>query len=213
MLLHGFIHTRTYWNAQDSCNIHYIKIPRNKVYFHLKQLCFLYFVLVLIPHTTIILLNYTSHKFSTSPYATQKMSNFLKKSLKLLILLFCISIFLFFLHILLHKSHLKNPLSPEIHTLNFRFESGRITRAAKLVISSFSSYKRLIHYYHNNNNVDNNNNNDNYESLRRCRKLLENTQLYDFTPFKRHHRKQPEVDPVYGDEKRIVPTGPNPLHH
>ncbi|KAL7001257.1 hypothetical protein U1Q18_002409 [Sarracenia purpurea var. burkii] len=51
---------------------------------------------------------------------------------------------------------------------------------------------------------------------------------FDFTPFLRHrHRnrehspdvhKQPEqagtdVDPRYGVEKRLVPTGPNPLHH
>ncbi|OMO83079.1 hypothetical protein COLO4_22708 [Corchorus olitorius] len=54
---------------------------------------------------------------------------------------------------------------------------------------------------------------------------------FDFTPFlghhHRHHRRhrprhvpdvQPEpsgneIDPRYGVEKRLVPTGPNPLHH
>ncbi|KAL8531615.1 hypothetical protein ACS0TY_008275 [Phlomoides rotata] len=42
---------------------------------------------------------------------------------------------------------------------------------------------------------------------------------FDFTPFL-HHRKIPpeppggrEIDPLYGVEKRLVPTGPNPLHH
>lgn len=53
---------------------------------------------------------------------------------------------------------------------------------------------------------------------------------FDFTPFVKnrhhHHRKHSpvdvherpepagsEIDPRYGVEKRLVPTGPNPLHH
>ncbi|XP_052179868.1 CLAVATA3/ESR (CLE)-related protein 13 [Diospyros lotus] len=45
---------------------------------------------------------------------------------------------------------------------------------------------------------------------------------FDFKPFmrwRRHRRQDPapaagsEFDPRYGDEKRLVPTGPNPLHH
>lgn len=51
---------------------------------------------------------------------------------------------------------------------------------------------------------------------------------FDFTPFhknQKHHRKnspgrmhtepaaENEIDPRYGVEKRLVPTGPNPLHH
>ncbi|KAK7292112.1 hypothetical protein RIF29_07818 [Crotalaria pallida] len=59
---------------------------------------------------------------------------------------------------------------------------------------------------------------------------------FDFTPFlhhRHHHRHhhhsnnhhhqshvaahpepaENEVDPLYGAEKRLVPTGPNPLHH
>ncbi|KAL5818028.1 hypothetical protein ACOSQ3_026406 [Xanthoceras sorbifolium] len=59
------------------------------------------------------------------------------------------------------------------------------------------------------------------------RKLLAGK--FDFTPFlpHRHHRhhhrthvpQRPEpttgkeIDPRYGVEKRLVPTGPNPLHH
>ncbi|XP_031401964.1 CLAVATA3/ESR (CLE)-related protein 12 [Punica granatum] len=57
------------------------------------------------------------------------------------------------------------------------------------------------------------------------RKVL--TSKFDFAPFqKRHHRHQKnhmggssderaksEIDPRYGVEKRLVPTGPNPLHH
>ncbi|KAG4136984.1 hypothetical protein ERO13_D07G042900v2 [Gossypium hirsutum] len=47
---------------------------------------------------------------------------------------------------------------------------------------------------------------------------------FDFTPFL-HHKHQSQVpvahpqpsgndiDPRYGVEKRLVPTGPNPLHH
>ncbi|KAL9661130.1 hypothetical protein QQ045_025951 [Rhodiola kirilowii] len=44
--------------------------------------------------------------------------------------------------------------------------------------------------------------------------------LFDFTPFL--HRMPAEeagdregsgIDPIYGEEKRLVPTGPNPLHH
>ncbi|KAL5064977.1 hypothetical protein RYX36_026714 [Vicia faba] len=29
----------------------------------------------------------------------------------------------------------------------------------------------------------------------------------------RHHRTHTEIDPRYGVDKRLVPTGPNPLHH
>ncbi|GFP94572.1 clavata3/esr (cle)-related protein 13 [Phtheirospermum japonicum] len=45
---------------------------------------------------------------------------------------------------------------------------------------------------------------------------------FDFTPFlKRHHHRQrsndppgrSKIDPRYGEEKRLVPSGPNPLHH
>ncbi|KAK9074472.1 hypothetical protein SSX86_007070 [Deinandra increscens subsp. villosa] len=52
---------------------------------------------------------------------------------------------------------------------------------------------------------------------------------FDFTPFLKHHHlhhhhhhhhdhNSPElsgsqIDPRYGVEKRLVPTGPNPLHH
>lgn len=51
---------------------------------------------------------------------------------------------------------------------------------------------------------------------------------FDFAPFRKPHGKNPrghslhppdppddghEVDPRYGVEKRLVPTGPNPLHH
>ncbi|XVF12346.1 hypothetical protein REPUB_Repub08aG0108900 [Reevesia pubescens] len=60
------------------------------------------------------------------------------------------------------------------------------------------------------------------------RKLL--ATKFDFTPFLHHHkhhqRHRPrhvpdvlpepsgnEIDPRYGVEKRLVPTGPNPLHH
>lgn len=54
------------------------------------------------------------------------------------------------------------------------------------------------------------------------RKVL--SSKFDFTPFRKlrhrhHHRRQPnmpagaEIDPRYGVEKRLVPTGPNPLHH
>ncbi|XVF50655.1 hypothetical protein PTKIN_Ptkin04bG0119300 [Pterospermum kingtungense] len=53
---------------------------------------------------------------------------------------------------------------------------------------------------------------------------------FDFTPFLHHQKHHPrhhpvdfhdvhsgpsgnEIDPRYGVEKRLVPTGPNPLHH
>ncbi|KAL7091075.1 hypothetical protein ACP275_12G082700 [Erythranthe tilingii] len=47
---------------------------------------------------------------------------------------------------------------------------------------------------------------------------------FDFTPFLHHHRHRTagrlpppaggfEIDPRYDVEKRIVPSGPNPLHH
>ncbi|KAJ0818572.1 hypothetical protein HanPI659440_Chr00c01g0704041 [Helianthus annuus] len=44
---------------------------------------------------------------------------------------------------------------------------------------------------------------------------------FDFTPFvhdhQHHHHQHPaqgsEIDPRYGVEMRLVPTGPNPLHH
>lgn len=63
----------------------------------------------------------------------------------------------------------------------------------------------------------------------RNRKVL--ASKFDFAPFhKRHHQQQhersspeaqvrnekpvqSEIDPRYGVEKRLVPTGPNPLHH
>ncbi|CAM9001989.1 unnamed protein product [Rhodiola kirilowii] len=53
----------------------------------------------------------------------------------------------------------------------------------------------------------------------RNRKVL--ATKFDFSPFlhqggHHQHEDQPpgsEVDPLYGVEKRRVPTGPNPLHH
>ncbi|XP_065864535.1 CLAVATA3/ESR (CLE)-related protein 12-like [Euphorbia lathyris] len=39
---------------------------------------------------------------------------------------------------------------------------------------------------------------------------------FDFSPFLNRHRHRhtgTRIDPRYGAEKRIVPTGPNPLHH
>ncbi|GAY58069.1 hypothetical protein CUMW_184250 [Citrus unshiu] len=56
------------------------------------------------------------------------------------------------------------------------------------------------------------------------RKVLLMASKFDFSPFLRHrhhylkHLPQPaagstDMDPRYGVEKRLVPTGPNPLHH
>ncbi|KAK1425608.1 hypothetical protein QVD17_20962 [Tagetes erecta] len=44
---------------------------------------------------------------------------------------------------------------------------------------------------------------------------------FNFTPFLTHHHHHnnlpdqggTQIDPRYGVEKRLVPTGPNPLHH
>ncbi|KAH6834492.1 CLAVATA3/ESR-RELATED 13 [Perilla frutescens var. hirtella] len=51
------------------------------------------------------------------------------------------------------------------------------------------------------------------------RKALASTK-FDFTPFLVRHRRErlppggrSQIDPRYGVEKRLVPTGPNPLHH
>ncbi|KAI3729537.1 hypothetical protein L6452_18198 [Arctium lappa] len=58
------------------------------------------------------------------------------------------------------------------------------------------------------------------------RKML--SSQFDFTPFLKHHHHHHHrhqnllepvggidgvIDPRYGVEKRLVPTGPNPLHH
>ncbi|KAF4398766.1 hypothetical protein G4B88_028129 [Cannabis sativa] len=57
------------------------------------------------------------------------------------------------------------------------------------------------------------------------RKLLLSSSKFDFSPFihrQHHHHRHlpaepdpgdPRIDPRYGVEKRLVPTGPNPLHH
>ncbi|KAG4930231.1 hypothetical protein AAZX31_17G118100 [Glycine max] len=66
-------------------------------------------------------------------------------------------------------------------------------------------------------------------SLSRNRRILTTGRGFDFTPFLHHHHrghhrrhhhrsrvpesKETEIDPRYGVEKRLVPTGPNPLHH
>ncbi|ESW27144.1 hypothetical protein PHAVU_003G177600 [Phaseolus vulgaris] len=70
-------------------------------------------------------------------------------------------------------------------------------------------------------------------SLSTNRKILATAPGFDFTPFLHHHQhhqhrhhqrrhrhrthmpdpNQTEIDPRYGVEKRLVPTGPNPLHH
>nr|AFK47063.1 unknown [Lotus japonicus] len=74
--------------------------------------------------------------------------------------------------------------------------------------------------------------NDNVSSFisnNKHRKILATTTGFDFTPFlnrqghhHRHHhhhrshhlpKDQTEVDPRYGVDKRLVPSGPNPLHH
>lgn len=42
---------------------------------------------------------------------------------------------------------------------------------------------------------------------------------FDFSVFRRHHvplqprPSETRIDPLYGVEKRLVPSGPNPLHH
>nr|QLJ82592.1 clavata3/endosperm 12 [Panax ginseng] len=58
----------------------------------------------------------------------------------------------------------------------------------------------------------------NYHPLNYNRRSL--STKFDFTPFMHHHhhRKhaapaEPEIDPRYDVDKRLVPTGPNPLHH
>ncbi|RDX77078.1 CLAVATA3/ESR (CLE)-related protein 13, partial [Mucuna pruriens] len=72
-------------------------------------------------------------------------------------------------------------------------------------------------------------NNQLHLSVSPNRKILAATPGFDFTPFlhhrhrhhhRRHHRRthmpepnQTEIDPRYGVDKRLVPTGPNPLHH
>ncbi|KAK4349993.1 hypothetical protein RND71_029306 [Anisodus tanguticus] len=57
-------------------------------------------------------------------------------------------------------------------------------------------------------------------TLNRKRELI--ATKFDFKPFMRHHHHhlkhlspppESEIDPIYGVEKRLVPTGPNPLHH
>ncbi|CAJ1944340.1 unnamed protein product [Sphenostylis stenocarpa] len=69
-------------------------------------------------------------------------------------------------------------------------------------------------------------------SLYPNRKILATAPAFDFTPFLHHHHhhhrhhhrrhhhrshmpdpKLTEIDPRFGVEKRLVPTGPNPLHH
>ncbi|KAG5234005.1 CLAVATA3/ESR (CLE)-related protein [Salix suchowensis] len=60
-------------------------------------------------------------------------------------------------------------------------------------------------------------------TLRHRKVLLSNAILTPFTSRHRHHRRRmsrhhpeptsSEIDPLYGVEKRLVPTGPNPLHH
>ncbi|XP_042491054.1 CLAVATA3/ESR (CLE)-related protein 12-like [Macadamia integrifolia] len=58
-----------------------------------------------------------------------------------------------------------------------------------------------------------------YQHTLQNRKVL--ASKFDFSPFKRRHpyvvvQPEPaesEIDPRYGVQKRIVPTGPNPLHH
>ncbi|KAL5722285.1 hypothetical protein ACHQM5_005823 [Ranunculus cassubicifolius] len=60
---------------------------------------------------------------------------------------------------------------------------------------------------------------NNHRYLHTNRKLLTSTTTFDFVNFHRRHRVQEpdptdyEIDPRYGVEKRLVPTGPNPLHH
>ncbi|KAF8399172.1 hypothetical protein HHK36_015037 [Tetracentron sinense] len=80
-------------------------------------------------------------------------------------------------------------------------------------------------------NFKSKNNNINLPSLSHHSTLINRKVLaskFDFTSFQRHpqQRHSPdvvepappvpvdnEIDPRYGVEKRLVPTGPNPLHH
>lgn len=64
--------------------------------------------------------------------------------------------------------------------------------------------------------------NEKKENRSMSRKVLAKTK-FDFSPFsKNYHHQQhlhppdpsdTQIDPLYGVEKRRVPTGPNPLHH
>ncbi|KAH7841265.1 hypothetical protein Vadar_027752 [Vaccinium darrowii] len=109
----------------------------------------------------------------------------LKKTSRVLLTILWLSLFLLFFH--------------KLHTFNHSNINGTVTSSA----SSLSDHRHPI-----------------------PRKFL--ATKFDFTPFIKHrhrHRKntpynhgQPgpsgsEIDPRYGVEKRLVPTGPNPLHH
>ncbi|OWM65161.1 hypothetical protein CDL15_Pgr008748 [Punica granatum] len=59
--------------------------------------------------------------------------------------------------------------------------------------------------------------NNKYRDLMVHRKVL-SAAKFDFTPFLHHLPTKPDppgkdIDQFYREEKRRVPTGPNPLHH
>ncbi|PNT09703.1 hypothetical protein POPTR_012G059600v4 [Populus trichocarpa] len=78
------------------------------------------------------------------------------------------------------------------------------------------------YFFLNSNNIIHNNNNVHVSprTLSNRKMLVSNV---DFTAImSRHHQRhmpmhsdptRGEIDPLYGVEKRLVPTGPNPLHH
>ncbi|KAG9144407.1 hypothetical protein Leryth_017537 [Lithospermum erythrorhizon] len=75
-------------------------------------------------------------------------------------------------------------------------------RWSSTTITIFTPKSQIDHQHH-------------YQQSRKI--LLANK--FDFTTFMHHHNNrrddpfESEIDPRYGVDKRLVPSGPNPLHH
>ncbi|KAL3501643.1 hypothetical protein ACH5RR_036092 [Cinchona calisaya] len=113
----------------------------------------------------------------------------------------------------------------------------KISHTLLYLILCLSIFFLLFHEFYGLKNIKKNKNNytsqlssslSHHQPLIIHRKALAGSK-FDFTPFvKNLHRKRKhspdihpppgepggnEIDPPYGEEKRLVPTGPNPLHH
>lgn len=98
-----------------------------------------------------------------------------------------------------------------------------LARAGILLLWVMLVFALIVTLFFSINNETKNNNNNNHSNIRLLRQRTFNKALLSHAPSKQrtrttHHHDQARTttnvgDPLYGDDKRLIHTGPNPLHN